>query len=382
MIRASEVKLGMAPKPEAMLDSALWIMRTLYNAALEQRITAYRSAQRHSLTFYDQCKELTSLRASDETYRALNAEMTRGTVLHRLDKAFKGFFGRLKSGVTAGFPRFKGRDRFSTIVFTTQGWECDGTRLTLTGIPGKPSFRMNGEIHRDGPCRGLRLVKKAGRWYAQFLIDIGEAPAVKAASNPVGIDVGLQTFATMSDGRTIPHPRLLKKSLMELATAQRALSSKRKGSKRRMKAKARLATVHLRIANRRKDFIRKEVCSLVKRYDGFAVEKLDIKGLAEKEGPQERALHRGIMDSAWGMFFAQLTSKAAEAAMEVREVNPRGTSQRCSGCGSIVKKGLWARVHRCFACGLVLDRDHNAAINIYDLGFRSAGDALPAEVSS
>ena len=381
MVRTCKVKLGKAAKQEARLLRGIWLCRTLYNAALQQRIEAW-SKQRVSLSLYDQQKELTQLRAEDEDYRLLPAEMTRLTVFHRLDKAFKGFFGRIKRGEKPGFPRYKGRDRFDTLVFGRIGWKIDGKKLVIKAGPEPITLRMRNAIHREGKIVGLRLVRQADRWWAHFLVEIGEAPAVKPSNNGIGIDVGLRIFATLSDGTQVEHPRFLRAGMDQLRVVQQIVSRKRKGSKNRRKAKLFLSRVHEKIRNRRRDFVFQTVATLAGDYDGFAVEKLDIREMVSTESSPEgigkksaRGLRRGIMDSAWSMFVEQLVNKAEEAGLPVVRVDPKGTSQRCSCCGSLVRKTLRDRVHECHACGLVLDRDLNAARNILqranDRGCRS-----------
>ncbi len=390
MIRVCKVKLGRAPKQEEKLRRVLGFCCTLYNAALQQRREAW-DKQRISLTLYDQCKELTQLRADDEDYRNIPAQMTRSTSLHRLDKAFKGFFQRCKKGAKPGFPRFKSRDRFDTLVFTTQSWRINGKRLIVNVGSDPIVLHMRNAIHRDGKIAGLRLVRSADRWWAHFLVDVGLAPAVQESRNGVGIDVGVRTFATLSDGVQIDHPHFLQRSMVQVQEAARVVSRKKHGSNNRSKAKRVLARVHEKVANRRRNFIHQTVAGLVKTYDGFAVEQLDVQQLAStEERNTSRSLRRGIMDAGWTLFGAHLAGKAEEAGLPVVRVNPRGTSQRCSGCGSFARKALRDRTHYCAACGLVLDRDENAARNILDLsdlGCRSATGgtnrrAEGAEVSS
>ncbi len=379
MIRAETLKIRQRPSDATALERVQHLSRVLYNAALEQRREAYRK-QGKSLSFYDQCKDLTLLRAEDERYAALSVDMLRLTALHRLDKAYKAFFRRVKRGEKPGFPRFKSRDRFDTLVFGTTGWKITCGKLRLQGIG---TFLLAGKMHRDGKPMGLRLVRTARGWYVHVLLDVGDAPAVKAPTSGganVGIDVGLTTFATMSDGSTVEHPRFLRHATEAITAASRSLASKKRGSNRRRKAKAELQRLHQRVADRRKNFCWQAASQISKRYDGFAVEDLDIKQMVEKkegDGKRERGLRRGIMDAAWGQFAHALACKAEEAGKPFVRVNPRGTSQRCSACGTVVKKTLRDRVHACH-CGLVMDRDLNAAKNIYDLGWRSAG-CEPAE---
>jgi len=384
MIRTCKVKLGRAHKQEARLIGILALCRHLYNAALQQRREAWQR-QKVSLSLFDQQKELTQLRVEDEDYRSLTATMTRLTSLDRLDRAFKGFFRRIKRGENPGFPRFKSCDRFDTLNFDKAGWKIKGKKLIIRVGTGNPPIVLNmrNVIHGEGEIRGLRLVKKADRWWAQFLVDIGEAPTVKPSKNGVGIDVGLRTFATLSDGESITHPHFLEKSQEQLRRAHQAVGRKMKGSKNRAKAKAILARAHEKIQNRRSNFIFQTVAALVFNHDGFAVEKLNIQKMKNKKNsPKEigekavRGIRRGIMDSAWSKFMLQLENKAEEAGFPVVRVDPKDTSQMCSGCGSIVRKTLRDRVHECHACGLVLDRDLNAAINILQRAKNDPGCGL------
>ena len=328
------------------------------------------------------------MRYEDENYRSLTATMTRLTVLDRLDKAFKAFFRRLKSGEKPGFPRFKGQYRFDTLAFDKAGWKIEGKKLIIRVGTGNPPIILNmrNTIHREGEIKGLRLVKKANRWWAHFLVNIGEAPAVKSSKSGMGIDVGIRTFATLSDGKQVEHPRFLNKSLGQLKEAQRVVSRKKKGSGNRAKAKAELSRIHGKIKNRRTNFIFQTVATLVTLYDGFAVEDLNIKGMLNSERqPKEmskkgaRGLRRGIMDSGWSQFILRLGNKAEEAGIPVVQVDPRGTSQLCSNCGSVVRKTLRDRTHECHACGLVMDRDENAARNVLERGKDNLGCRLVAK---
>ena len=354
-------------KDLARLDEVLDMCRELYNAALQERRDAWMK-QKISVTLFEQYRELTELRADDEAYRKLNAQMVRATVFKRINKAFKAFFRRVQSGEKKpGYPRFKSKGRFDTLVFTDQGWKLKGNKLTLPGIGW---LRVRGK-EREGKPIGLRLVRKADRWYAQVILDIGEKPEVKPSANGVGIDVGLKTFATLSNGEQIAHPKFLKKSLEKLEKANQRLGRRKRGSNRGKEAKRLLGRTHLKIANQRKDFIHKATRQLVDTYDGFAIEDLKVQEMAQ--GP--KFLRRGIMDSAWSLFFATLAYKAEYAGMPVVRVNPKGTTQRCSSCGTIVRKGLGDRWHSCSACGLEMDRDENAAINILRGAVRAGGFA-------
>ena len=348
------------------LDTILFRCRTLYNAALEERRSSYKKLGK-SPTYFDQCKELTEIRGQDPDYRSLDAVMVRVTALQRLDRAFKSFFRRCKDrkpGDKVGYPRFKSRDRFNTICFGTTGWKLTGNKLWIKGVG---QIRLTSVPEISGEIKGLQLIKKSRGWFVHFVTDQGEAPVPVNAQEPIGIDVGLKTFATLSNGSKIENPRFVRESLEKLASLNQNLARK----------KLQLARFHEKIANRRKNFLHQETKKLVTAYDGFAVENLDIQemtdsdreiqGMTEKG---ERGLRRGIMDAAWGTFFSFLAYKAEEAGKLVKKVLAKGTSQNCSSCGSLVRKTMRDRTHICPCCGLEIDRDLNAAINIFNLGWR------------
>jgi putative transposase len=367
--------------------------RQLYNAALQQRIDAYRK-QGRTISLYEQHKDLTALREDDSEYKNLPVEMTRLTSLNRLAFAYSCFFRRAKSGEKPGFPRFKGKGRFDTLVFGLVGWKIDGKKLIIKAGPTPIVLNMRNKIHLEGNIIGLKIVKRQNRWWADFQVDIGPAPVVKEPKNRVGIDVGLKTFAKMSDGKDIDHPHFLRKVLPQIKEAQRNLSSKKKGSNNRKKSKQVLSRISAKVANKRRDFIFQTVAALAKDYDGFKVEKLNIVGMLDSTRPAPegmnkqatRSMRRNIMDASWGMFITQLKNKAEEAGFPVGLVDPKGTTQNCSDCGTLVRKTLNIRIHECPVCGLVMDRDENSARNILqvenDLGCRSGPKDIGPEVTS
>lgn len=388
MFRSGKVKLGRSYEQEAKILAVLESCRQLYNAALQQRIEAYRK-QNISLSWYDQCRDLTDLRADDPEFKFLPVDMVRLTALKRLDYAYKCFYRRLKAGKKPGFPRFKGKDRFDTLVFGLAGWKIEGKKLIIKAGSTPIVLTMRNKLYLNGKIIGLKIVRKNGRWWADFHIDVGSSPQIKEPVNSVGIDVGLKTFATLSNGKNVENPHFLKKALPQIKEAQRKLSSKKKESNNRKKAKNYLSRIFAKSVNRRKNFIFQTAAALAKEYDGFAVEKLDIVEMtasikAAPEGMNKqaaRSMRRNIMDASWGMFIARLKDKAEEAGFPVVLVNPKGTSQHCSDCGTLVRKALNIRTHECPACGLVMDRDENAARNILqianDLGCRSVSEVNP-----
>ncbi|GFP20333.1 putative transposase [Candidatus Hakubella thermalkaliphila] len=224
----------------------------------------------------------------------------------------------------------------------------------------------------EGKVKTLSITRRNNRWYVSFVVET-EPKLLPKTGKEIGIDMGLQAFLTTSDGQQVEAPKYFRSSERQLAKAQRRLSRRKKGSNRRKKARLLVAKAHERITNQRLDFCHKVTCSLVQRYDGFFAENLNIKGMV-----RHRYLSKSVSDAAWGMFLSILKSKAENAGRRYREVSPNGTSQRCSGCGETVKKSLSTRIHRCPFCGLLLDRDINAAINIQRLGRSLQGGAATA----
>ena len=210
----------------------------------------------------------------------------------------------------------------------------------------------------EGKIKTVSLKREADKW---FLVIACEAPEPAKLGNlmpSVGLDVGVTHFATTSDGEKIQNPRYLKAQLKHLRRAQRSVSRKKKGGSNRKKAKRRVARIHARVANLRQEHRHKISNDLISRYGKIAVESLNIQGMVKN-----RRIARAISDAGWSSFVVVLTHKAKRAGGEVVQVSPNNTSQLCSACGANVSKTLAVRVHRC-DCGLVMDRDQNAARNI------------------
>ena len=341
------------------LDNLLRLARQLYNAALQQRRDAWKY-QHKSLNYYDQANQLKEVRNEIPEFAQLNFSAAQD-MLRRLDKSFKAFFRRVKSGEVAGFPRFKGRDRFDSITFPTYG---DGIKIKGGRLYVQNVGLLKIKIHRvlEGEINTVTIKRECGKWYAVFSNTV-EIKPLPVSDRTVGIDVGLTSFAVTSDGEYIENPRYLREAEAVLRVAQRSVSRKKKGSNNRRKAVRLLAKKHLRVKRQRADFAHKVADNLVKNYGRIAVEDLRIKNMV-----RNHHLALSISDAGWGQFLSILAYKAEYAGREFVQVNPNGTSQICSGCGATVKKSLSTRVHNCPACGLSLNRDFNAALNIKRLG--------------
>ena len=349
-----------------MLDSA----RFLYNCALEQRVVCWKQ-WRKSVNYYDQANALKEIRSLDEGIAQLNCSASQD-ILRRLDKSFQAFFRRIKTGNTPpGFPRFKSRNRFNSITFPTYG---DGIKLKNGKFYIQNVGNVRIKLHREisGSIKTVTIRRTNNKWYACFSCEVEFKP-LPASDKTVGIDVGLSSFATLSTGEKIANPRFFKTDEVKLTKAQRRLSKETKGTSSRAKQRKKVSRIHEKIANRRNDFAHKLSRNLVDMFQVIAFEKLNIKGMMENHSKVfGYKLNKSIFDVAWSQF-TQLTSAKAEwAGRKVIFVNPRNTSKMCSRCGRLVEKTLVDRVHYC-SCGLVLDRDENAAINILSLGLKTLG---------
>lgn len=359
--RAFKYRLYPSKQQEAVLGTLLATARHLYNDALEQRRDAWKS-HKVSINYYDQAAQLAEARSEFEELRALPAQAGQN-VLHRLQVAFDAFFRRLKRGETPGYPRFQGVDRFDSITFPQYpyGVRLLDRKLRVQNV-GEVSIRLHRPI--EGRIKTVTLKREADKWFAVFSCDDVPARAYLPVTAEVGIDVGLNSFATFSTGEKIENPRWFRKSEARLAEAQRSLGSKKKGSNQRHKAKVRLARLHAKVANQRRDFLHKLAHRIVSENALIVVEDLEPKKMAERA---PRGMAKSIHDAAWSMFFRFLVEKAEEAARCFLRVLPRGTTYTCSSCGRTRVMTLADRIFSCL-CGLVIDRDLNSSLNILRVG--------------
>lgn len=353
---------------EASLIAILNLTRELYNAALQERREAWRKAKK-SVTVYDQMRSLGKVKAVRPEYREVYAQVLQET-LKRLDKAFQGFFRRVKAGQKPGFPRFRGQGWWDSFTFPQVwregNWVGPGKPLDngKVKVPGVGHVRIKWHRPLEGVPKTLTLKRQAGCWYAVYTCEVPHQP-LPPSQEAVGIDLGLSHFVATSDGELVSPPRTYRKAEAKLARTQRALSRKRRGSHRRRKLKQRLARQHRKVANQRKDFHHKLARRLVNRYGTVVHEDLNTSGLARTR------LAKSVLDAGWSSFIGILSAKAASAGRRVVAVKPHHTSQICPECGSIQKKELSERVHAC-ECGCVLDRDVAAAKVILALGLDGA----------
>lgn len=357
-MRTYKFRLFTNENQERELARTLETHRRLYNAALDGKMLCWENGARWS--FVEQSAWFTIQRRINTHYANLNATSGHQT-LRKLDKAYIAFFKRCKAGKVTGHPRFKGRDRFDSFTFDVgRDWDgCGivGRKLRLQHI-GTIRVRWHRELPRDGKIKTVTIKRQAGKWFACFAVELPSIVATPPATH-IGIDVGLTSFVTTSDGESLGDSRSLERALPELRRRQRALSRCVRGSNRRKIVKAGVAKLHAKVKHVRQDMHHQVARSLVDRYGVIAAESLRINNMLGN-----RRLSRRIGDAGWGLFLLILTSKAESAGCKVTLVDPKNTSQECSQCGTLVRKSLAVRVHKCPECGCTLDRDVNAARNI------------------
>ena len=338
-----------------LLEQTLETCRHFYNACLDERKTAWEERQ-ESLGKFAQMRQVKNLKASNPYASGVHSHVLQ-VVVADLDKAFAAFFRRVKAGETPGYPRFKGRNRFHSFGFKEygNGFKVEGRRLRLSGI-GRVAVRWHRPI--EGQVKTVRIVCKAGRWYASFACEVAGNP-LPSTGRAVGIDVGISNLIATSEGERVAPQNWYRQEQHKLRIIQRRVARRKRGGSNRRKAVADLQRQHERIQNRRRDFLNKLACGLVANYDFIALENLQITNMVKNHH-----FSKSILDAGWGYFIRHLAYKAEEAGRQVVLVNPAYTSRTCSGCG-VIFAGL-SLADRCIdcVCGVSLDRDVNAAINI------------------
>ena len=359
-------------KQETTLLRWLGLCCETYNASLQERRDAYRMAGQ-SIGFSHQCAELPECREVRDDLAQVPSQVLQD-VLKRVALAFDAFFRRWENGEKPGYPRFKSRFRFDSMTFKQYG-NSFSIEVSEKKNPGTLVLAKLGHVkmvmHR--PLKGMpktAIVKRTptGKWFVSIACEDVPKEAGTCADKEVGIDVGLKTFAYLSDGTTIENPRFFRQAEKNLAKAQRKRDKAPLNSRERKKLNKRVARVHERTKNRRKNFAHHASQQIVKQYSLIAVEALVVRNMI-----QNPKLAKSIADAAWSQFFDLLLSKAEEAGRTVVRVNPAYTSQRCSCCGYIQHMLLSVRIYECPNCGLVIDRDHNGSKNILEDALNAVG---------
>lgn len=341
----------------AALASILEDQRQLYNAALEERIGCYRKTGR-GREYMDQCHSVVEWRKSDPSAAECPANIQRWT-LKRIEGAYAAFFRRMKGGDAPGYPRFKGCARWNSFGFAEFcGIRWDGKRLRFRTMPGALRVHLHRPLPAPVNIRFCVFRRDDKGWTVSFRVRAAGPEAV-AVVNQVGIDAGLKVLAHLSDGVVIPNPRIARAAEKDMRRRQRALSRCQPRSNRRRKVRREVTRLNAKIADTRKTYLHQQSAMVVKTYDLVAVEDLNIANM--KRHP---TMARSIHDASWGAFYQMIAYKAERAGKTFVKVPAKNTTQRCSGCGVLVPKSLAVRTHSCPECGLVIDRDWNASLNI------------------
>jgi putative transposase len=370
--------------------------RELYNAALQERRDAWSHASKTRIRYGDQSAQLTQMRAM-RTDQAVWSFSSQQATLRRLNKAFAGFFRRMnaaKAGVKQGYPRFKGKARFDSVEWPKDGdgarWLPEQRRVYLQGIG-----QVKVGLHRQvvGRVKTIQIKRQGRRWMLVLSCDDVPTDPLPVTGRQAGIDVGIVSFATTSDGKHIDNPRWARASAVRLAAAQQRLARAKPRSVNRGLRRQTVATRHRKIANQRKDFHHKQARELAARYDLIVVEDLKIANMLRRAEPvadpanpghylpngarAKSGLNRSISDAGWGQFVSILRAKAEEAGRAWIEVDPRHTSDRCEACGHTARTNRVTQADfACKRCGHAAPADEHAARNIL-----RAGLALHAQVA-
>jgi putative transposase len=358
-MRTFEFRLYPNKEQYRLLMACLAESRTIYNGMLE---TVKRHYEQES-TFPSKYDLEAAFKGQGEHVPATTLQM----LADRLSKSLKRFLAAKQNAIPGiGFPRFKKPNRWHSIQLRQYGKDCylheDKKHLI---VPKKMGHFLKIKLHRpiEGTAKTVHLVHRAdGHWYALIVCETEphtEHISSECTHTDIGIDVGLKSFLTDSEGHMVENPRFYRTSQKVLRRKQRTMCRRKKGSHRKRKAAKSVAQTHLKIDRQRRDHHFKVARQYAESYQHIAVEDLAITNMV-----QNHHLSKSILDAAWSQFLALLEEKAARAGHQVIRVNPRFTTQACSNCGELGQKSLSVRTHMCTSCGYVADRDINAAKNI------------------
>ncbi len=356
--RAYKFRIYPDSKRQSAIDERLILAQQFYNKILEKSIASYQNGKtKVSMAQFNRfVKEIIQ---DDKKYLKLYSQ-TRCEIEYRLLKAYQNFFRRIKEGnKKKGFPRFRSRDRYKSITYPQDNgsFSIRKGRLRVSRIGTMPI-----DLHRkiEGTIKTLAIKREGRNYYAVFttIKDI-KVPEVNDM-NPVGIDLGLNSFIALSDETKVEKPKFMQQNRKRIAHWQRIVARRKKGSRRREKTKMHLQKTYEYSTNQSNNYLHKLSDTLVSSgYTSFAVEDLHIQNMIKNH-----RLAGSIQDASWNRFIQMLTYKAESAGKKVIEVDARNTSKTCSNCGNIQETPLSERTYVCNRCGMQKDRDINASINI------------------
>ena len=360
---------------ETALIFTLNTCRYLYNAALAKRKhegdinRLYREfdifpwGKLQWMDYYDQADDLT--KNKNEYQKQVYSQILQN-VLKRLDRSFKNLFKG------AGYPRFKGRNRYDSFTYPQTGFELLDGKLKLSKI-GLIKIKQHREI--EGIIKTCTIKRDVDHWYVSFTVEVDTDIAPVTITSAIGVDVGLKSLITLSTGDQVKPPKHYRKGEDKLRAANKSLHRKKRGTINRNKQRIKVGRIHRKIRNQRKDFSHKVSRILIESHDKIVFEKLQIQNMVKN-----KHLAKSISDAGWYQLMEMTKFKAEWAGKVVSLVDAHNTTQLCSRCGEMVKKSLAVRVHNCPVCGLILDRDHNAAINILNKVGQGLPELTPVEM--
>ncbi|MEQ4486306.1 RNA-guided endonuclease InsQ/TnpB family protein [Cohnella silvisoli] len=341
-----QFRLYPTPEQEKQLGITLDLCRKLYNSAKEQRETDYKQEGK-TITYAMQQNELPALKQQFPAYKEVHSQVLQDC-LRRLDDAYQRFFRG-----EAGYPHYKSADRYVSFTYPQPGAVLRTfAKAGSIYLPKIGVVKMN--AHRPFDQAGVTQInvkRYADHWMVNISVKAPDVEAGAAVESTVGIDVGLSSFAALSDETKVDNPRYLRKAEKRLKREQRRLSRKQRGSRNRQKARRKVAKTHQKVARQRKDFLHKQSCRIVRDHDLIAVEQLKVRNMV-----RNRRLAKSISDAGWRQFITYLSYKAKRQGKRLVQVPAHGTSQTCV-CGADVPKTLAIRIHNCKVCGLIQDRD-------------------------
>lgn len=346
---------------EKQLFYLFYLCRKLYNFAIEERIQHYKETGR-GLTYLEQQSRLPAFKEANPEYTSVPAQVLQD-VLRRVDRAFVNFFEK-----RASYPRFKDKLRYRSMTLPQSETKRNFGQRGQIYFPKIGQIKLNAhQPFNPSEVKIINIKYQGGKWFANLTVETTCEPPVSSRERVVGIDMGLNHLAFTSDGMSYENPRWIQQSEKCLKKVQRKLSKKNKGSRNREKAKRQMQQKHDRITNQRKDYLHKLSYELINKYDVICIEDLRVK-----EMMKNHRLAKSIANASWNRLSNYLSYKSKRYGKIFIKVDPKYTSQQCSGCGYIAKakKTLSERIHDCPSCLIVLDRDHNAAINIREAGLR------------
>ena len=358
MMKSFKFRIYPTAIQERKLLNTLELCRQLYNGALDERKSYYKTYGKF-FSLYEQERLLPTVRELCPEYKDIYAQLLRDP-LRRLDRSFSAFFKRIKSGDKPGYPRYKSSARYNSFTYSQLGFWVEKDRIRLSKI-GSIKMRLHRDF--DGNIKTCRIQKSfAGKWYVDFSAEICKQPLLKTGKI-IGIDLGIKNYIVSSDNQIINKPKTLNKHLERLAKASRRYSKKKSNSARLHRAR-----VYERISNANVDWQHKVTNKIVKDYDIIILEKLNIQKM-KTDSKSGSNIKRSISDASWYRLIQFISYKAEYADKKVVLVDPANTSKMCSRCGNIKENlSLSDRIYECDHCGLKIDRDYNASLNIKTKG--------------